>query len=90
VRPGGTARIAVEIERWRGRETRTIEIRDPGRPARGATPLFLGGGLEADRLLATKLPARFRPVSFDDAWQRLAASRRSDALNALLWGRAPR
>ena len=90
VRPGGTARIAVEYERWRGgRETRTIEIAIPDDLPDGRFSLFLGGGLEADRLLATKLPARFRPVSFDDAWQRLAASRRSDALNALLWGRAP-
>ena len=89
VRPGGTARIAIEFERWRGgRETRTVEVEVPEDLPEGRYPLYLGGGLEADRFLATRLPARFRPVSFEDAWQRLAASRRSDALNLLLWGRA--
>jgi hypothetical protein len=90
VRPGGVAHVDVQVEPWRGaRETVRLELVVPDDLPDGRYPLHVAGGIEADRLLAVRLPNRFRPVSLDDAWQRLAASRRSDALNLVLWGRAP-
>ncbi len=90
VRPGQLARVEVQLEPWRGpRERITLELPVPDDLPDGRYPLHVAGGLEADRMLATRLPHRFRPVSFDDAWQRLAASRRSDTVNLMLWGRAP-
>lgn len=89
VRPGGKARVEVQVESWRGkRETLRLELPIAEDLLDGRYPLHIAGGLEADRLVATRLPNRFRPVSLEDAWQRLGASRRSDALNLVLWGRA--
>src|SRR5262249_46057881 len=51
--------------------------------------LHVAGGNEFDRFLAARLPARFRPVSLADAWERLGESRRSDELFAGIWARAP-
>jgi hypothetical protein len=90
VRPGGVARVRAELERWRGpRETVTLEVPVPEELPDGRYLLHVGGGLEADRFTAARLPARFRPVSLDDAWDRLAEARRSDVLFAGLWARAP-
>jgi hypothetical protein len=55
----------------------------------GRYVLHVGGGPEADRYTASRLPARFRVVSLEDAWQRLGHARRSDALHLTLWARAP-
>jgi len=90
VRPGGTLRVAVELERWRGaRETVTLELPVPEELPDGRYVLHVGGGPEADRYTASRLPARFRVVSLEDAWQRLGHARRSDALHVTLWARAP-
>jgi hypothetical protein len=90
VRPGGVARIRAQVERWRGaRETLMLEIAVPDELPDGRYVLEVGGGSEADRFLAAKLPSRFRSVSLEDAWQRLGTARRSDALYAGLWARAP-
>ncbi len=90
VRPGGKASVRVTLERWRGaRETVTLDLDVPEELPDGRYQLHIGGGPEADRLLATRLPARFRALSLEDAMTRLAASRRSDQLNATLWARAP-
>src|SRR5262249_42603664 len=90
VRPGGTAHVRAELERWRGaRETVALDIPVPDELPDGRYLMHVGGGLEADRFLAARLPARFRPVSLDDAWERLAETRRSDALHVGIWARAP-
>lgn len=90
VRPGGTVRVQCDIEPWRGpRETRTIDLRVPEELGEGRYVLWLGGGSEADRITASRLPGRFRPVSVRDAWHRLGTLRSSDALYSLLWSRAP-
>lgn len=90
VRPGDVARVRCEIEKWRGeRITRVIEIRVPEEVPEGRYSLWLGGGSEADRFTAAKLPGRFRPVSIADAWDRFAQFKSSDALYATLWARAP-
>lgn len=90
VRPGGVARVEVQVEPWRGpRRTLTLELPVPDDLPEGRYPLHVAGGLEADRQSALRLPNRFRPVSLEDAWQRLAAARRSDTVNLVLWGRAP-
>ncbi len=90
VRPGGVAVVRAQIERWRGvRETVTLEVPVPEELPDGRYLLELGGGTEFDRFLAARLPSRFRAVSLEDAWQRLGNSRRSDALYAGLWARAP-
>ena len=90
VRPGGTARVRAQLERWRGeRETVTLDLPVPEELPDGRYVLHLGGGAEADRYTAARLPARFRVVSLDDAWRRLGGARRSDALHATLWARAP-
>jgi hypothetical protein len=90
VRPGGVARVRAELERWRGpRETVTLEVPVPEELPDGRYLLHIAGGAEADRFTAARLPARFRPVSLEDAWQRLATVRRSDVLFAGLWARAP-
>lgn len=89
VRPGGTLRVAVELERWRGgRETRTLTLQVPEEVPEGKYPLALGGAAEYTRLEASRLPARFRPTSLEDAWARLQSSRRSDALYVGLFARA--
>jgi hypothetical protein len=90
VRPGGVARVRVELERWRGsRQTVTLEVPVPEELPDGRYLLHVAGGAEADRFTAARLPARFRPLSLEDAWVRLAAVRRSDVLFAGLWARAP-
>jgi hypothetical protein len=90
VRPGGTARVTVDIERWRG-ERRQVEVRFrvPNEFPDGRYSLWLGGGAELDRSVSQRLPWRFRPVSLEDAWRRLGAFHRSDALYSALWAHAP-
>lgn len=90
VRPGGTVRVSAELERWRG-ERRSLElsVRVPEEFPDGRYTLWLGGGAEFDRAVAQRLPWRFRPVSLEDAWQRLGRFHRSDALYSGLWARAP-
>jgi hypothetical protein len=90
VRPGGTLRVNVEVERWRGERTTTsVDVQVPEEFPDGRYTLWLGGGAEYDRYTATRLPWRFRPVSLSDAWQRLGSFHRSDALYTGLWARAP-
>jgi SpoIVB peptidase S55 len=90
VRPGGVAHVRAELERWRGaRETVTLDVPVPEELPDGRYVLHVAGGLEADRFTAARLPSRFRPISLDDAWERLAEARRSDVLHAGLWARAP-
>jgi hypothetical protein len=90
VRPGGVAHVRIELERWRGaREAVSIDLPVPDELPDGRYLVHVGGGLEADRFLAARLPARFRPVSLDDAWERLAEARRSDAVHGAIWARAP-
>lgn len=90
VRPGGTVRVSVELERWRGeRRTLDVDVRVPDEFPDGRYSLWLGGGGEFDRAVAQRLPWRFRPVSLDDAWRRLGTFHRTDALYSALWARAP-
>lgn len=90
VRPGSRVRVQCELERWRGgRETRSLTVAVPEEVPDGRYVLWLGGGAELSRYEAAKLPARYRPVSLDDAWRRLASTRPSDALYAALFARAP-
>src|SRR6185503_12870259 len=51
--------------------------------------LWLGGGAELNRYEASKLPARFRPTSLDEAWRRFAGLRPSNQLYATLIAKAP-
>lgn len=89
-RPGGTLRVSVELERWRGeRRTVALDVRVPEEFPGGRYTLWLGGGAEFDRLAAARLPWRYRPVSLADAWNRLGAMHRSDALYSAFWARAP-
>lgn len=90
VRPGGPVRVACEVERWRGdRETRAFTLTVPDEVPDGRYTLWIGGGAELSRYEASRLPARYRPTSLDDAWERLAVSRPSDGLYAVLFARAP-
>jgi len=90
VRPGGTARIACDIERWRGgTETRVLSVTVPPEAPEGRYVVWTGGSGELDRYEAARLPGRFRATSLDDAWRRLANRRTSDALYASLYARAP-
>ena len=90
VRPGSVAHVRAELERWRGaRETVTLDVPVPEELPDGRYLLHVGGGAEADRFTAARLPGRFRVVSLQDAWDRLAEVRRSDVLLAGLWARAP-
>ncbi len=90
VRPGGSVVVACDVEPWRGtRETRRLTLRVPEELPDGRYVLWLGGGSEADRFTAARLPGRFRPVSVRDAWRRLSSLHRSDALYSMLWARAP-
>ena len=89
-RPGGVVRVQLQLERWRGaREVVELELPVPEEVPDGRYQLWLGGGLEADRFIAGRLPSRFRVVSLEDAWQRLGYARRSDVLHAGLWAHAP-
>ena len=90
VRPGGEVLVRCEIERWRGpREVRELTVHVPKEVPEGRYTLWLGGGSEADRYMASRLPARFRPVSIADAWERFSHFKSSDALYSALWARAP-
>jgi hypothetical protein len=90
VRPGGTARVRLEVERWRGeREVRTVDLDVPEETPEGRQVLYVGGAQEYTRYEATRLPARYRPTSLADAWERLGASRPSDGLYLALVARAP-
>lgn len=90
VRPGGVALVRADLERWRG-EKRSLVLRVavPEELPDGRYPLAIGGGAEADRATATRLPSRFRPVSVEDAFVKLGRLRSADAIYATLWARAP-
>lgn len=90
IRPGGTLHLRCELERWRGpREFHELAIAVPEELPDGRYVLWAGGGSERARYEAAKLPARFRPSSLEEAWQRLGALPSSDALYATLWAKAP-
>ncbi len=90
VRPGGRVRVRCDLERWRGgRETHELSLAVPAEAPDGRYVMWLGGGTELARYEASRLPARYRPISLDDAWRRLAALRRTDALYGALYARAP-
>lgn len=90
VRPGGRLGVQAEIERWRGgRESRVVHVPVPDELPPGRYQLWMGGGADLTRLEAARLPARYRPVSVADAWERLAASRPSTALYTAVWARSP-
>ncbi len=90
VRPGGRVRVRCEIERWRGgRETRDLSLTVPDDAPDGRYLLWVGGGLEFARFEAGRLPARYRPISLDDAWRRLASIRSSEALYGAVFAHAP-
>ena len=89
VRPGAKVRVECDLERWRGeRAIRAIEVSVPAEAPEGRYTLWLGGGSELMRYEAQRLPGRYRPLSLDDAWQRLSQARPSDALYASLFARA--
>lgn len=89
VRPGDSAHVVCEIERWRGpRETVRLAVGVPGEAPDGRYTLWLGGAAELARYEAQRLPGRYRVTSLDDAWTRLASARSSDALYAELYARA--
>ena len=71
------------------RQSRELSIAIPEELPDGRYVLWLGGGSEADRFTATRLPARFRPISIADAWDRFRSFKSSDALYSALWARAP-
>ncbi len=90
VRPGRPVRIQCEIERWRsGRELREFSLVMPEEAPEGRYTLWLGGAAELTRYESSRLPARYRPTSLDDAWRRLAAMRSTEGLYAALFARAP-
>ena len=90
VRPGGRARVECRVERWRGAtRVRIIEVPVAPELPDGTYSLWVGGGAELSRFEATRVPARYRPTSLDDAWRRLAHLRPSDALYATILASAP-
>jgi hypothetical protein len=90
VRPGGEARLELELERWRGdRETREFRVRVPEEAPDGRYSLVIGGGAEVSRFEAAHLPGRYSVTSLDDAWRRLAGARTASALYAALYAPAP-
>ncbi len=90
VRPGASATLQCELERWRGgRSIRTLHVTVPEEAPPGRYLLWVGGGSELNRFESIRRPARYRPTSLDDAWRRLAVSRPNDALYAALFARAP-
>jgi hypothetical protein len=90
VRPGGRARVECRIERWRGpTQTRVIEIPVAAELPDGRYALWVGGGAELSRFEATRFPARYRPTSLEDAWQRLAQLRSSGSIYAAILASAP-
>lgn len=89
-RPGDAVLVHAEVERWRGERRRVdLTLVVPEELPAGHYSLWLGGGSEFDRMLASRLPTHFRPASLEDGWQRLAALHASDALYAGLWAHAP-
>lgn len=90
VRPGGKARIACEIERWRGgRRTLLVDLEVPREAPDGHYTVWLGGAAELNRFEAARLPGRYRPSTLEEAWRRLAEVRRSDRLYVTLVAQAP-
>jgi SpoIVB peptidase S55 len=90
VRPGTILHVGCELERWRGgRRMVDLAIHVPEELPDGHYTLWVGGGAELDRYVAARLPGRFRPVSLDDAWRRLAGMHRGDRLYGMLVARAP-
>ena len=90
VRPGGRARVACDVERWHGeRVTRVVSVLVPDEAPAGRYVLWVGGSDELSHYEATRLPGRYRPVSLDDAWQRLGAMRPPEQLYAALFANAP-
>jgi len=90
VRPGASLTVRCEIEPWRGgREKRDLTLTVPEEAPPGRYQLWVGGGNELMRFEAQRLPGRYRPTSLDEAWQRLAGLRSSDALYATITARAP-
>jgi hypothetical protein len=90
VRPGGRARIECRIEHWRGaRETVRLDVPVPEELPEGRYALWIGGGPELMRFEATRFPGRFRPVSLDDAWQRLGRVRSAGGLYSVIVANAP-
>jgi hypothetical protein len=90
VRPGSRVRVECELERWRGpRETRRITMDVPEELPDGRYTVWLGGGAELARYEAARLPGRYRVISLDDAWRRLAETRSSNALYTAVFARAP-
>jgi hypothetical protein len=85
VRPGESVGIECVLDRWRGgTETRRLELRVPEELPAGTYRLWVGGGAELTRLDAARVPARYRPTSLEDAWQRFAALRHGNTLHAVL------
>ena len=90
VRPGGTVTVRCEVERWRGdRETHTLRVPVPEEFPDGRYVLWLGGGSELTRYESERLPARYRPISLDEAWRRMAEIRTSNRLYGALVAKAP-
>ncbi len=90
VRPGGVLHVIAELEAWRGsRREERLDVPVPDDFPPGRYILWVGGGAEDDRFTASRLPWRYRPVSLEDAWDRIASVHRSDALYSALWARAP-
>ena len=90
VRPGGRARVRVEVERWRGeRRSIVLDLAVPAEMPNGRYPLWIGGGGEFDRSAAVRLPGRYRPTSLEDGMRRIQSLKQSDAIYAALWARAP-
>jgi len=90
VRPGGVARVRCDLERWRGEQRQvTLELPVPEEVPGGRYIVWVGGGSELTRIEAQRLPARYRPVSLPDAWNRLGRLRTSDRLYAAIIARAP-
>jgi hypothetical protein len=90
VRPGGIARVRCDLERWRGGSREIVlEVPVPEEVPAGRFILWVGGGAELTRMEAARLPARYRPISLPDAWDRIASLRRSDRLYAAIIARAP-
>ena len=90
VRPGGRVRVGADLEHWRGaRRELTLDIAVPEELPAGKYVLWVGGAAELMRMEAARLPGRFRPISLDDAWQRVAGFRSSDRLYGLIVARAP-
>ncbi len=88
-RPGDEVVLRCELEHYRGQtQTRQFRLRLPREIEAGDLMVWVGGGAELMRFEAQRLPGRYRPTSFADAWKRLAAYRSSDGLYAALVDRS--